>query len=491
MTMEHIDVLIVGAGLSGIAAAYYLKTQTPQKSWTIVEGRDAMGGTWDLFRYPGVRSDSDMYTLGYTFNPWKNPKAIATGEDILAYIKETAAKFEIDDKIRYRHRVCGASWSSETALWTVDIQQSDGATKQMTCNFLFMCTGYYDYDAGYTPDFPGFDDFAGQIVHPQHWQSDLVYRDKRVVVIGSGATAVTLVPAMAEKAAHVTMLQRSPSYVVSRPSESGFDAFLYRVLPDNIAYKLTRRGVILMNMFFFTLARRRPERVKNMILHGVEEELGAEYDLTHFTPDYDPWDQRLCLVPDSDLFKSIKSGDVSVVTDHVECFTETGIQLRSGEHLDADIIVTATGLNVKLMKGVTLDVDGETIALADTFTYKGMMYSNIPNLVSAFGYINASWTLKCELISRFVCRLLTHMDKNEYQQCTPRPQQVSDSGIPVVDFSSGYVQRALSEMPSQGIKRPWRSYQNYIMDFINMRLGQLEDGALVFSRARGNRILKK
>lgn len=485
MTQEHLDVLVVGAGLSGIAAAYYLQTRCPRKTFAILEGRDAIGGTWDLFRYPGVRSDSDMFTLGYKFHPWKDPKAIADGPSILSYIRETAAEYGIDRKIRFGHRVCGASWSSEQAMWTVEVQH-EGKITQLTCNFLFMCTGYYDYDAGYLPDWDGMETFKGHIIHPQKWQHDVDYTDKRVVVIGSGATAVTLVPAMAEKAAHVTMLQRSPTYVVSMPAHDNVAGFLRRVLPGRMAYSIARWKSILMTMYFYYFSRWFPETVKRMIVRMVQQELGTDYDVEkHFTPDYNPWDQRLCLVPDSDLFKSIKSGKASVVTDHIETFTETGIRLRSGEELEADIVVTATGLVLTLMKGVQLVVDGEPVDFSKTLSYKGMMYSDIPNLASAFGYTNASWTLKCELTAEYVCRLLNYMDEHGYVQCTPRRQDAKITAVPVVNFTSGYVQRAIDSLPHQGSKRPWKLYQNYILDLFSLKLGSVKDSTMEFRSVKG------
>lgn len=482
MTIEHIDVLIVGAGLSGIAAGYHLQSRSPKRSYAILEGREAMGGTWDLFRYPGIRSDSDMYTLGYKFRPWDNPQAIADGSSILEYINQTASEFGIDRKIRYGHRVCGASWSSEHGLWTVDVQQGD-LIKQMTCNFLFMCTGYYDYDNGYTPDFSGIENFKGQIIHPQKWAENTDYAGKRVVIIGSGATAVTLVPTLSEKAEHVTMLQRSPTYIVSAPGEDAFANWLNRYLPLRLAYTITRWKKILLGMYGYYMARKKPEEVKEYLIGLVRDELGDGFDIEkHFTPRYNPWDQRICLVPDSDLFKAMKAGKASVVTDQIETFTENGILLKSGETLEADLVITATGLIMKIMKGVQLVVDGENINPADTVSYKGMMYSNVPNLASAMGYTNASWTLKCELIAEYVCRLLNHMDKHGYSQCTPRLDDSSVETEVLINFTSGYVQRALDSLPAQGTKSPWKLYQNYLLDLLMLRFGKLQDEAMVFSK---------
>jgi monooxygenase len=480
--MEHFDVLIVGAGLSGVGAAAHLKTECPDKSFTILEGRAAMGGTWDLFRYPGIRSDSDMYTLGYRFRPWSDPKAIADGPAILKYIRETSEEFGLEENIRYNHRVRHALWSSDEARWTVEAE-TEKSTIRFTCDFLYLCTGYYDYESGYTPEWAGMNRFRGQIVHPQKWTEDIDYTGKRVVVIGSGATAVTLVPALAERAAHVTMLQRSPTYIVSRPAEDKIANRLRAMLPARAAYALTRWKNVLLGMFFYNLARRRPSIMKRLIAKGVKKELGEEVAVRHFTPGYNPWDQRLCLVPDSDLFRSIREGRASVVTDQIETFTETGLQLKSGERLDADIIVTATGLVLKLMAGLRLEVDGETVDLSKTIAYKGMMYSDVPNLASAFGYTNASWTLKCDLTAEYVCRLLKYLDRHGYDICTPRVNDASVKPEPVLDFNSGYVQRALDTLPRQGSKTPWRLHQNYVKDLAMLRYGRVDDGAMQFSKA--------
>ena len=488
MTAEHVDILIVGAGLSGISAAYHLQTHCPTKRYAILEGRSAIGGTWDLFRYPGVRSDSDMYTLGYAFRPWREAKAIADGPSILKYILDTAHEYGIDRNIRFGHQVRRASWSSVDATWTVEAERGlDKEIVQFTCNFLYMCSGYYDYASGYTPAWPGVERFAGRIVHPQKWPDDLDYAGKRVVVIGSGATAVTLVPALAEQAAHVTMLQRSPTYIVTAPTEDPAANWLRRNLPTTLAYRIARWKSILLTMYFYNLARRRPDYTKQGILKMVRAELGPDYEVdTHFAPRYNPWDQRLCLVPDGDLFAAIRSGQVSVVTDHIATFTETGVRLRSGQELGADIIVTATGLILKLMGGVQLAVDGAPVELSQATSYKGMMYSDIPNLAAAFGYTNASWTLKCDLIAEYVCRLLNYMDRHGYTQCTPRRQDGSIAGEPVVTLSSGYVQRAIDTLPRQGSRKPWKMYQNYLRDLLNMRFSRVDDGIMEFTR-RGKR----
>lgn len=482
MTTEHFDVLIVGAGLSGIAAGYYLQTRCPRKTYAILEGRDALGGTWDLFRYPGIRSDSDMYTLGYTFRPWQSARAIVDGPSILNYLRETAAEYGIDKKIRFGHRVCRVSWSSAEARWTVDVQH-DGQILQLTCNFLFMCTGYYTYDKGYTPEWNGVERFQGQIIHPQAWPQDFDYTGKRIIVIGSGATAVTLIPALAEKAAHVTMLQRSPTYIVSAPSEDAAAEKLRRFLPGRMAYAITRWKHILLSMYYFYIARSRPDEAKAVMIQGVRAALGPDFDVeTHFTPRYKPWDQRVCLVPDSDLFNAINAGKVSVVTGEIETFVESGIQLKSGEILPAGVIITATGLVMKIMHGVQIIVDGKPVELSDTVTYKGMMYSSIPNLASAFGYANASWTLKAELICIHVCRLLNYMDRRGYNQCMPRIDDPAFKPAGFIDFTSGYVQRALNTLPQQGTKRPWKAYQNYLKDLFIMRFAPLNDGAMRFKK---------
>ena len=485
MPTEHFDVLIVGAGLSGIGAAYHLSSNCPGRSHVILEGRDSIGGTWDLFRYPGIRSDSDMYTLGYSFRPWTEAKAIADGPSILKYVKETARDHGIDQRIRFGHHVTRASWSSADARWTVEATHN-GDPIRFTCNFLFLCGGYYNYEKGYTPEFAGTESFKGRIVHPQKWPEDLDYAEKRVVVIGSGATAVTLVPEMAKTAKHVVMLQRSPTYVVSRPAEDSVANWLRRWLPAMTAYGITRWKNVLFGMYFYRLSRKRPEDVKNAIIKMVRDQLGPDYDIaTHFTPRYNPWDQRLCLVPDSDLFESINAGTSSVVTDRIETFTETGIKLASGKELEADIIVTATGLNLQVLNGLALTVDGRAIDPAETMSYKGMMYSDVPNLASSFGYTNASWTLKCDLTCEYVCRLLNHMKKTGTRQCTPRVTDPTIEKEPWLDFSSGYVQRSIDRFPKQGSKKPWKLHQNYAFDILSLRLGRVDDGVMEFANPAG------
>jgi cation diffusion facilitator CzcD-associated flavoprotein CzcO len=481
-TAEHVDVLVVGAGLSGIGAGYHLQRHCPKKSYAILEGRDCIGGTWDLFRYPGIRSDSDMYTLGYSFRPWREAKAIADGSSILNYVRDTARDYGIDQKIRFNHRVKRASWSSTDAVWTVDAEQASGEIAQFTCNFLFLCSGYYNYEAGYTPEFKGAERFQGRVVHPQKWTQDIDYAGKRVVVIGSGATAVTLVPELAKKASHVTMLQRSPTYIVARPEEDSIANWLRRHFPAKFAYGVTRWKNVLLGMLFFNLCRRAPERMKQRLLQLVKDELGDTCDTDrHFTPRYNPWDQRLCLVPNGDLFQMLKHGKAAVVTDHIDTFTEHGLKLRSGAELPADLIVTATGLNLQVLGSLALSVDGQPVEPSRIMSYKGMMYSDVPNLATAFGYTNASWTLKCDLTCEYVCRLLNYMDQRGYRQCTPRNEDPSITATPWIDFTSGYVQRSIDQFPKQGSKTPWRLYQNYALDLVSLRFAAVDDGVMRFS----------
>jgi monooxygenase len=482
MSPEHVDVLIVGAGLSGVGAGYHLQTHCPSKTYAIFEARADLGGTWDLFRYPGIRSDSDMYTLGYRFKPWEDAKAIADGPSILRYVKDTARENGIDSKIRFNHGVERADWSSEEARWTVTARRSDtGEEVQVTAGFLFMCTGYYHYSEPYTPQFEGTDRFKGQIVHPQHWNDDVDYAGKRVVVVGSGATAVTLVPAMAQKAAHVTMLQRSPTYIISLPGEDPIANFARRVLPSKAAYAFTRWKNVLVTTAFFQLSRRRPRLVKGLLRKGVQRALPPGYDVdTHFRPKYNPWDQRVCLVPDGDLFEAISDGSASIETDQIETFTESGIRLVSGKELEADLVVTATGLNLLALGGMEVSVDGADVKLPETVGYKGMMLSGVPNLALSLGYTNASWTLKCDLTCEYACRLINHMDEHGYRQATPRLSPGTPTQ-PFIDLKSGYVQRSLDKFPKQGLRAPWRLYQNYARDIVTLRYGPIADEALEFS----------
>ena len=484
MTNDHVDVLIVGAGLSGIGAAWHLQANCPDRSYAILEGREAIGGTWDLFRYPGIRSDSDMYTLGYAFKPWREAKAIADGPSILKYVRDTARENDIEKHISFGHLVTSAAWSTEDALWTVEATVA-GKTRKLTCSFLFLCGGYYSYEGGYTPEFPGVKSFKGALIHPQTWPEALDYAGKQVVVIGSGATAVTLVPEMAKTAAHVTMLQRSPTYVVSRPGEDAMANRLRKWLPAMLAYNIIRWRNVLFGMWFFRLARNKPAAVKKTIIDMVRAQLGPDYDVaTHFTPRYNPWDQRLCLVPDADLFEAIKADRASVVTDHIETFTAKGLKLKSGQELAADIIVTATGLTLQVMNGLSLTVDGRAIDPGQTLSYKGMMYEGVPNLASSFGYTNASWTLKCDLTCEYVCRLLNHMRRTGLRQATPHNADPTIGREPWLDFSSGYVQRAMEKFPKQGSKAPWKLHQNYVLDLMGLKYAKVDDGVLTFSNPR-------
>jgi monooxygenase len=485
MSLEHVDVLIVGAGLSGIGAGYHLQANCPEKTYALLEARGSSGGTWDLFRYPGIRSDSDMYTLGYSFRPWMDANSLADGPAILSYVRDVARDYGIDQRIRYHHRVVRAEWSTADASWTVEAQRTDtDETVRLTCGFLLVCSGYYRYDEGYTPEFNGIERFSGRRVHPQQWTEDIDYADKRVVVIGSGATAVTLVPALAQSAAHVTMLQRSPSYVVSLPAQDPIARVVRRILPAKLGYSVVRWKNVLLMMLMFQLSRRRPRLIKKMIRNGVERQLPAGYDIdTHFKPNYNPWDQRMCLVPNGDLFQAISEGRASVLTDQVDTFTEAGLQLVSGAEVEADLIITATGLNLLALGGMQLAVDGRNVELPETMAYKGMMLSGVPNLAIAMGYTNASWTLKCDLTCEFVCRLLKHMDEHSYRQCVPQNRDPSVVGQPFIDFSSSYVLRAIDQFPKQGSKAPWRLYQNYALDIMALKFGAVEDGTLEFSGA--------
>lgn len=482
---EHLDVLIVGAGLSGIGAAHHLQEAFPWRDYAILEAREELGGTWDLFRYPGIRSDSDMHTLGYRFRPWTQAKSITDGPSILEYVRQTAKDGGIDEKIRYGHKVVRAEWSSEQTRWNVEVERLDtGETQRVSCDYFWVCSGYYRYDEGFTPEFEGSDRFKGEIVHPQHWPEDLDYSGKRVVVIGSGATAVTLVPAMAEKASHVTMLQRSPTYIASLPAEDPIANALRKRLPEKAAYAVVRWKNVLVQSAFYQLSRRRPRLVKKIVRRGVERSLPADYDIDkHFKPKYNPWDQRMCLVPNGDLFKAIREGGASVVTETIDRFTEGGIRLDSGEELEADVIITATGLNLLFLGGMELVVDGEAVDLSKKMAYKGMMLSGVPNCTFTVGYANASWTLKADLTSEYVCRVLAYMDAHGYKKSVPEVTDPSIEEVPLLDFTSGYVQRSLHEFPKQGSKEPWKLRQNYVIDIRTIRRGPIDDGAMRFSGA--------
>ncbi len=480
--VEHVDVLIVGAGLSGIGAARHLQERCPGKSYAILEARGAIGGTWDLFRYPGIRSDSDMHTLGYRFRPWTAAKSIADGESILEYVRETAREDGVDCHVRFHHRVLAAEWSSAAQRWEVEAERTEtGERVRLSCDFFFCCSGYYRYDQGYTPEFPGIERFGGTVIHPQHWPEDADYAGKRVVVIGSGATAVTLVPALAAEAAHVTMLQRSPTYIISMPGEDPVAQLLRRFLPDATVYSLVRWKNVLLQMASYRAARRWPGLVKRMVKRGISEALPAGYDVDkHFTPPYNPWDQRLCLVPDGDLFRVLKDGSAEIVTDRIETFTERGIKLESGAELEADVAVTATGLNLLFLGGMRITVDGEELDPARSLTYKGMMLSDVPNFAFTIGYTNASWTLKADLVAEYVCRLLLHMDAHGYRECVPRVGDAAVNQEPLMDFTSGYVLRSLDQLPKQGSREPWKLRQNYPVDLRALRHGSLEDGTMRF-----------
>ncbi|MBN8511184.1 MAG: NAD(P)/FAD-dependent oxidoreductase [Burkholderiales bacterium] len=479
---DPVDVLIVGAGLSGIGAAVHLQQRCPDRRFAIVEARDRLGGTWDLFRYPGIRSDSDMYTMGYRFAPWPDAKAIADGASILAYLQATAREHGVDRHIRYGQRVTEASWSTADACWTVQLEAADGSRHRLRAGFLLMCPGYYRYDRGHRAALPGIERFAGRVVHPQFWPQDLDTAGQRIVIVGSGATAVTLLPALAQTAAHVTMLQRSPTWIVSRPSVDRLAEALRRWLPAGAAYTLNRWKRVLLGMYFYRLCRRKPQGVGRWLLEQLKPQLPPGFDIErHFHPRYNPWEQRLCLVPDGDFFRAIREGRASVATDTIETFTERGIRLASGEELPANVVVTATGLELQVLGGAQLVVDGRPVDPAQCVSYKAMMLSGVPNLASITGYTNASWTLKADLSAEYVCRLLNHLRRRGLRQCTPT---LTDPDMPLADafdFSSGYIRRALHLFPKRGMKAPWLLKQNYIHDLLTLRHGRIDDGALVFS----------
>ena len=480
---NHFDVIVIGAGISGIGAGYHLQTKCPEKSYAILEGRDTIGGTWDLFKYPGIRSDSDMYTLGFSFFPWKEKEAIADGPSILKYLDETSKKFNIDKKIKFNHYVKDASWCSEKSTWTLKVEDKNLMdTVTISCNFIFMCSGYYSYEKGYTPDFDGINEFNGKIMHPQKWDTSIDYSDKEVIVIGSGATAVTLVPEMAKDAKHVTMLQRSPTYVVSAPQQDPLAIFLQKYLPSKLSYFIVRWKNILRQQWYFRLCKKNPKRVKDFIINQVRKSLGHDYDVDkHFTPNYNPWDQRMCLVPNGDLFKSIRKKQTSVVTDTIDKFTSTGIKLKSGKTLAADLIVTATGLNLEICSNINLKVDGKDINLPDTVTYKGMMFRGVPNLVSTFGYTNASWTLGADLTSEYVCRLLNYMKKSSIKKCCPEANSKIENNDDWLNLTSGYIKRSKDIFPKQGKRSPWTNNQNFLKDIFQIRYGKINDGEIKFS----------
>jgi monooxygenase len=482
---EHLDVLIIGAGISGISAAWHLQDRCPSKTYAILERRDHMGGTWDLFKYPGIRSDSDMFTLGFRFKPWKSAVAIAGGPSILEYINEAAAENGIDKNIRYGHRVVAADWSDADNLWTVTVER-DGVKEKFTCSFLFACSGYYNYDEGYSPKFEGSEDFAGTIVHPQHWDTDLDYSGKKIVVIGSGATAVTLIPALIQNGAgHVTMLQRTPTYIASRPEVDDIAARVNKFLPDKAAHVVNRWRAIGYSTVQYQLARQLPNVFRKILRTMAEHRLPEGFDFDkHFNPSYKPWDQRVCVAPNGDLFKAIRKGAADVVTDTIERFTPDGIKLSSGELLKADIIVTATGLNMQLLGGLVPTRNGEPIELTSLMTYKGLMFSGIPNFAITFGYTNASWTLKADLVSEFVCRVLNYMDDNGFDTVVPEHPGSDVEELPFMDFTPGYFQRSMHLLPKSGSKAPWRLKQNYLLDLRLIRQGKVDEESLHFTKHR-------
>ena len=479
--IESIDVLIIGAGLSGIGGACHLRRSSPDRSFMILESREASGGTWDLFRYPGIRSDSDMYTFGYGFKPWSDKSSIADGHKILSYIREAAAEYDVEQHIRYQHKVVSASWSSTQSRWLVTAERGDtGEQVTISCQFIFSCSGYYDYDQGYTPEFAGIDSFKGQVIHAQHWPEQLDYQGKRVVVIGSGATAVTLVPAMSQDTASLVMLQRTPTYIASVPKEQPLAETLRKWLPDSWVFRLIRWKQVLFQIYLYQLSRRNPQGLRKYLLGLVRKEMGPDYDVdTHFTPDYNPWDQRLCGVPDGDLFTAIRENRAEVVTDHIDQFNKEGIHLKSGKQLDADIVVLATGLNLKFAGGVQYSVDGKVLDFAEHFIFRGMMFSGLPNMAFTVGYTNSSWTLKADLTGQYVSRLLNKMARHSYTAVTPRLTGEVEE-MPLLDFDAGYVLRSRESFPKQGNRLPWKNYQNYIRDFIGLRLGRQNDDELEF-----------
>ena len=483
-TIAHSDVLIVGAGISGISSAFHLKKYSPQASFEILEARDDIGGTWSLFKYPGIRSDSDMYTLGFAFRPWKDAKAIADAPAIMDYLRGAVDDGGLKEKIHFGQKVVDAKWSTPEGKWFVTIEdQASGDRHTRSCTFLHSCAGYYNYDHGYQPDFPGAENFKGEFVHPQFWPEGLDYAGKKVVVIGSGATAVTLVPAMAEKAEKVLMLQRSPTYIVSRPAQDGFANFTRKYLPSMAAYQLTRWKNVLMGRLMFWLCRKYPDAIKKRLLKELPDQLPDGFDIEkHLTPRYNPWDQRVCLAPDGDFFTAIRNGKADIVTDHIERIEEDAIILQSGEKLDADIIVSATGLDLNFVGNIDISVDNEPVEPGNLLNYKGMMYSGIPNLLQSFGYTNASWTLRCDLTSRYLCRMVNYMQKRGLTRAMPTPDMREVEVEPLLDFSSGYITRKSAELPKQGTVKPWVMYQNYVADIFLVKFGALRDRGLKFSK---------
>ena len=475
----HKDVIIVGAGISGIAAGYNMKKSCPNKSFSILEGRKSIGGTWDLFKYPGVRSDSDMHTLGFRFKPWIHDKSIADGPSIMEYLHETVNENRLNDNILLNHIVDSANWNSKKSLWELKVKVNNDI-KDMTCNFFFLCGGYYSYTKPHMPYFKNQENFEGQIVHPQFWDESLNYKNKKIAVIGSGATAITIVPAIAEQAQHVVMVQRSPTYVVSGPSEDVINKFLRKIFPIRITYFLIRWKNILYQSFTFFMARKYPERTKSRILDLAKNEIGIENVNQHFTPSYKPWDQRICLVPDSDLFNAINNKKASVVTDTINEFHKDGILLDSGKKIEADIIITATGIELNSLNDINVTVDHIKVVANERLTYKGMMLSGVPNFAMSFGYVNASWTLRADLTCEYVCRLINLMDKKGVKCCEPIDDKSAYGDDQLIDFTSGYFERGLNQMPKQGNKSPWKNYQNYLKDIFAVRLFSIKDSNLNF-----------
>ena len=480
-TQSEYDVIIVGAGLSGIGAAYRIQNGFPGFKYTILEGRAALGGTWDLFKYPGIRSDSDMYTFGFPFAPWKDPKAIADGPAILKYINDTADQFGIRENIQFNRKVVSASWDSNEKKWQLKVEnKKDHTVEDFRCKYLYMCSGYYDYQNGYTPDFSNIDTFAGKVIHPQHWDQNLDYEGKKIVIIGSGATAVTLLPVLAEKAKMVTMLQRSPTYILNLPSEDGVANFLKKILPAKAAHTISRWKNILFSIGFYNACQRWPNTLKKFLKKKIKKTLGDKYVDKHFDPKYGPWDQRLCLVPDNDLFLALKNGKADIVTDTIETFNQNGILLRSGRQLDADIIITATGLKVQMFGGMKLLKDGRKIDASKLHAYKGVMLSDVPNFFVAIGYTNASWTLKCDLNAQFVTKVIKYIEDHHYEYCTPVFDHNKLKTERLLDFDAGYILRAIDSLPKQGDRAPWKVYQNYIKDLFSLKYGKVNDGYLKY-----------
>jgi monooxygenase len=480
---DYFDTIIIGAGISGICAAYHLQTECPQKKFVVLEGRATLGGTWDLFKYPGIRSDSDMFTFGFPFSPWESPKTIADGQSIMDYLHKTVNKFGIDKKIQYNQKVIEASWNGREKLWTLAIAPSnDSNAIHLKCRFLFMCSGYYNYEKGYLPKFEGYDDFAGKIVHPQLWDTNLDHAGKRIIVVGSGATAVTLVPTLAQTAQKVYMLQRTPTYISSLPSVDRFAEKIQKIFPEKMAHGIMRWRNISISLLFYKLARRYPNFISNFVKNQAKKRIGPNYNEKDFSPPYNPWDQRVCFVPDGDLFKAIKAGKAEIVTDQINRFTQKGILLKSGKELEADLIVTATGLDLQLMGGIKIAINHQPLDVTSNYVYRGAMISGVPNFAFGIGYINASWTMKVDLTARFVCKILNHMDKKGYSVVTPTINKDEISPERLLDFNSGYVLRAEEHLPKQGQKHPWKIYQNYFRDFISLNLESVRDKYLVYTK---------